>query len=202
MIDGTVIIGTAPSLQNSNMGEYIDSFKYVIRFPFKGDWQIPEHYGIRTSYFCSTHYRVLARNQLNPWLPDCGYFIWNKYNKDIGSELRFLIRTFGGEDVTGLINEWQAKLPEPESRGLSHCFSTGTGGICIAAAKLQRPIVVLGCDYIKNGGGPVEEYVGTWFWEGGKKPTDGGYRRHHPFKAERELIDVMAKEYNVSIEFK
>ena len=199
MIDGTVIIGTAPSLHGQGKGKYIDSFRYVIRFPYQGDWQVPIHYGTKTTHFCSTDSR--AKAQLNSFLPDLGYFIWNKYNKDIGSELRFLIDKFGGEDFTELIHKWQRRHPKRENRTQSNCFSTGTGGICIAAAKLGKPIVALGCDYIRDGGGPVEDYIGTWFWENGKRPTGGGYRRHHRFDSERLLIDDMAKEYDVEIRF-
>jgi hypothetical protein len=199
MIDGTAIIGTAPSLQGKEMGKYIDSFRYVIRFPYKGDWHVPLHYGTKTTHFCSTDRRAVA--QLNSFLPDLGYFIWSKHNADIGPELEFLIAKFGGENVSELINKWQLRQPVREHRTQSNCFSSGTGGFCIAAANLVKQIVGLGCDYIRNGGGPVEDYIGTWFWENGKKPKAGGFRRHHRFDTERVLIDEMAKEYNVEIRF-
>ena len=199
MIDGTVIIGTAPSLQNSGKGEYIDSFENIIRFPYKKDWQIPSDYGTRTTHFCSTDGRAMI--QLNSFLPEKGYFIWSKYKKTIPLELQFLIKKFGGEDMTELIQGWQRRIPISKDRLMGHAFSTGTAGICIAAAKIKKPIIALGCDWIKNGGGKPEDYVGSWFWEGGKKPVTGGYRREHQFPAELKLIDDMSNEYGVSIAF-
>ena len=39
------IVGHGPSLRGAGKGEYIDSFDYVVRFPYSGNWQIPEDYG-------------------------------------------------------------------------------------------------------------------------------------------------------------
>lgn len=201
MIDKTVIIGTSPSLQGSRMGGYIDSFKYVIRFPYKGGWQTPPDWGTRTSYFCSTTWRALRR--LNDFLPDEGYYIWSKHNEYIGPELKFLIKKFGGENVTGLIDKWQHRLPplNTEDLTLTRYLSTGTAGVCIAAAKIGLPIVMLGCDWMKSGGGPMEDYVGTWYWEGDEQVPVDGFQLHHNWAAEVGLRDEMSKEYNVSMEF-
>ncbi len=102
MIEKTVIICHGPSLQNSNMGDYIDSFKYILRFPYTNNWQTPQDYGKKTSYFCATNSSIKER--LNKKIPELGYFIWSKNAKlKISNFCKNLIKHHGGKDVTDLI---------------------------------------------------------------------------------------------------
>jgi hypothetical protein len=193
------VIGHGPSLHGSGLGEYIDSFKYVIRFPYLKDWQTPIDYGVRTSYFCATVSRINKR--MRKKLPEFGYFLWDKHYGSVPLKWKCKqVRIETVKNVSGLIQEWQEKLPES-----SPCrfFSHGTAGICIAAAKLGGPITVFGCDNLKIGEDMGEGYVGSWLYEGrtatGQKINSEGA---HSLSEERKLIDLMAQEYDVSIEFK
>ena len=196
MIDGTVIIGHGPNLQNKKMGKFIDSFKYVIRFPYYGDWQIPGDYGVRTSYFCSSEVRFF--HSFVPKAPEKGYFVWSKRNERLRKYptlLKFILSEFGGEVVTKLINYWRLRLPDSDYRYLS----TGTCGICIAARKLKKPITVLGCDSIETGEKGISLNSAAFkehFGKIGKKVVD------HPYQNERNLINVIEEEYQVSIDFR
>ena len=192
MTDSTVIIGHGPSLQNSSMGQYIDSFKYVLRFPYFKNWQIPEHYGIRTSYFCATVGRAKARLRKRR-KPDHGYYIWSKNQKNIGDKLNTLIEKHGGKNVTHLIAFWQEHLTKCKYPFFSH----GTGGICVAAAILKKNIIVLGCDLLKTGDVSNKEYIGSWTYEGRYERGIG-----HPLDQERNIVNKIAEFYNVKIEFK
>ena len=178
MINGTVIIGHGPSLKNSGLGEYIDSFHYVMRFPQFGDFQLLKDYGRRTSYYCATN----RKGKLLSSFPEFGYYRWSKYNG------RTAYKHDNSTDVSKLIHSWQARLPKGAYPFLSH----GTAGICIAAAKIKKPITVLGCDALKSGDPDPRRYHNN---QRQKKIC-------HSFGCERKLVDEMAKEYAVSIEFK
>jgi len=193
MIEKTVIIGHGASLQNSKRGESIDDFKYVVRFPYIGDWQAPADYGTKTSYFCATVGR--ARNKLRRQIPEVGYFIWNKTRGEIPSDLKSLIGFFGGEDITGLITDWQDKMAKLKPR--YSYFSHGTAAICVMAHKLGLPIVVLGCDNLAAGEDDPKKYHGSWYYEKRKQPING-----HDLAAERKMVDLMEKKYNTKIGFK
>jgi hypothetical protein len=196
------VIGHAPSLQGSGLGEYIDSFKYVVRFPYLGDWQVPEHYGVRTSYFCASGGRLKQRIREDP--PEIGYFIWNKYLKcrvpiKVWGRLNIKCEDVKCEEVSPLIHKWARKLPASSCQYLS----TGTCGILIAADKIGEPITVFGCDDLKIGRDMGKGYIGSWLYE--NRPGTGALIARegaHSLSAERKLIDVIAKEYNVTIEFK
>jgi hypothetical protein len=185
MIDKTVIIGHGPSLQNSNKGEYIDSFKYIIRFPYLKDWQTPKDYGTRTSFFCGTVGRFRKRSRKKQ-IPDHGYYIWSKEQKFANLPSSNYI------DVTDLIVSWQKHITECRHPFFTH----GTAGICIAAALLKKPIVVLGCDRLKTGDVTSKKYIGSWVYEGRPRHGIG-----HPLDQERKIIDKIAKFYNLKIEF-
>ena len=191
------VIGHGPSLRRSGLGEYIDSFKYVIRSPYLGEWQVPVDYGVRTSYFCGSKGRL--RQRIRKEAPELGYFTWNKYLKMRVSPRLAHILNIKFEDVSGLIHKWQRKLPDSSCQYLS----TGTCAICIASAKLGGPITAFGCDDLKIGKDMGRGYVGSWIYEGrtgtGRKIRDFGA---HTLSEERKLIDEMAQEYGVSIEFK
>jgi hypothetical protein len=177
MIDNTVIIGHGPSLYNKKLGKFIDAFKYVIRFPYLGDWQKTEDYGKRTSYYCATNRKV---NLLKGY-PECGYYLWSKYKGRKASKHNNMA------DVSKLIHSWQARLPE----GAYPFFSHGTAGICIAASELKERIIVLGCDALKNREPDPKKYYN---YRPQKKIC-------HSFDSERDLIDEMTKEYDVRIGF-
>jgi hypothetical protein len=191
MKDATVIIGHGPSLQGAKKGEYIDSFKYVIRFPYLKNWQIPADYGTRTSYFCASIQRALKF--LRPTLPEYGYFIWSKNNMSLPVELKFLIKKFGGRNITRLVNTWQKRLPESNREPY---FSHGTAAVCAAAGILKKPVTILGCDMLSAGKNNLKKYVGSSTYEGRKIN-----KRSHNLKAERQIINTMAKHYNIAIGF-
>jgi hypothetical protein len=193
MIEKTVIIGHGASLQNSGQGENIDAFKYVVRFPYIGDWQAPADYGIKTSYVCATVGR--ARNKLRRQIPEVGYFIWNKTRGEIPSDLKSLIGFFGGENMTELITGWQKKMLKLKPK--YSCFSHGTAAICVMAHKFGLPIVVLGCENLAAGENDPKKYHGGWYYEKRKQPING-----HDLAAERKMVDLMAKKYNLKIGFK
>ena len=191
MIEKTVIIGHGPSLKNSGNGKYIDSFKNIIRFPYLKDWQVPIDYGIRTSHVCATTQR--AKKFLRPTLPESGYFIWSKNNQPIEPELKFIIRKFGGKNITKLINRWQSRLPESDCE---RYFSHGTAAVCAAAAILKLPVIVLGCDSLNSGINNAKKYVGSWKYENRKQN-----KRTHDFESERKIIDEIKRHYKIDIRF-
>jgi hypothetical protein len=194
MINKTAIICHGPSLQKSGIGQYIDSFKYVLRFPYLKAWQVSEDYGVKTSYFCGTVGRFMrcqTRIALQP--TEYGYFIWSKeVRKKIPASCKNLIQKYGGADVTGLIESWRKKLTKCHHPFFTH----GTSAICIAANKLKIPIVVFGADVLKTGEVP-SEYIGSWTYEN-RRPRKIG----HPIDQERKLIDEMANHYYLEITFK
>jgi len=193
MIDGAVVIGHGPSLRAGGRGAVIDAFKYVVRFPYVGDWQAPADYGTKTSYVCATVGR--ARNKLRRQIPEIGYFIWNKTRGEIPPDIKALIGFFGGEDTTGLITDWQDKMAKLKPR--YPYFSHGTAAICITAHKFGLPIVVLGCENLAAGEDDPKKYHGSWYYEKRKQPSSG-----HDLRAERKMVDLMAKKYNTQIGFK
>ena len=178
MIDKTVIVGHGSSLVDRRLGEYIDSFRYVIRFFHSPGWQTPIDYGTKVSYYCATNAK--AKLLLNMPKPDIKYFIWSKHNR---------VASFG-EDVTELICSWQSRLP----KGTYPYLSQGTSGICIATSEIGKPVVVLGCDALKVGEPDSTKYI----------RADGKtYRktsRWHSFDAERKLVNAMSAEYDVNVE--
>ena len=188
----SVVVGSGPSLIGNGLGEYIDSFEFVLRFPYAGNWQSPEDFGKKTTHYCSTTAR--ARHRLRQDLPSHGYFIWaKKTGRNIGSEFKFLIERFGGKDVSVLIKTWQNKLPEYAYPYLSH----GTAGILIAAAELKKDVIAIGCDMLKDGNPDKPAYKGSYIYENRKEN-----KSHHSLDCERELIDEMAKHYGVNIYFR
>lgn len=193
MIEAVAIIGHGPSLRKSGLGKHIDSFRYVTRFLHIGKWQFAEDYGKKTSFFCATVGR--ARERMRRQRPEKGYFFWNKEGETLDWQQYHYIRRHGGADVTDLICGWQACLP----RVMHPFFSHGTAGICIMAALIELPIVVFGCDLLKDGINLEDQsgYIGSWLYEGRAVSRMG-----HNLKAERELINEMSKEYGVEITFK
>jgi hypothetical protein len=189
MIDATVIIGHGPSLKDSNMGQYIDNFKYVIRFPYFKNWQIPKNYGTKTSYFCVSSGKQTTLKKRK--IPDRGYLVWNKHGESIGENMDRLIKKFGGKNFTDILVTWQAQLKKCRYP----FFSSGTAAICAAAALINKPIIVLGCDCLKTG--DTNNYIGSWFYEGRRKHEMG-----HPVDQERKIIDRISDHYNLKIRFK
>jgi hypothetical protein len=181
MIENTVIIGHGPSLYNKGRGEFIDSFKYVIRFP-SDDWQTQADYGKRTSFYCSANRKA----KLLTGSPEHGYYLWSKYNGRKAGKRKNMI------DVSELIQSWQARLPKGAYPFLSH----GAAGICIAASELKKPITVLGCDALKNGEPDPKKYISGWVHTNHPQK-----KMCHSFDCERKLIDEVAKEYDVRIQF-
>lgn len=177
MIDETVIIGHGPSLKNSGLGEYIDAFRYIIRFPQVGRFRVFEDLGRRTSYYCATN----RKEKLLNGFPELGYYLWSKYGG------RTSVKRDNATDVSELVHSWQERLPKGAYPFLSH----GTAGICIAASEIGKPITVLGCDSLKAGEPDPRKYHNN---QRQKKIC-------HSFDYERRLVDDMAKEYSVSIEF-
>jgi hypothetical protein len=182
----------------AGLGEYIDSFKYVFRFPYLGNWQEPEHYGVKTSYYCGTVSRTLQR--LRSDKPERGYYFWSKYiGYAIPKALSVMTEWCGGEDVSGLIHKWQAQLPSLSYKHISH----GTAGVCIAASRIGLPIVALGCDNLKEGKDIDGDYVGSWNYEGrfetGMKIRETG---SHTLYEELKLIRAMEKYYSLSVDFR
>lgn len=191
------IIGHGPSLRGGGLGEYIDSFKYVIRFPHLNDWQTPKDYGVRTSYFCATIGRIKFR--IRKQIPEFGYFLWNKhFGRGVPRKLCSLLSIRKYRDVSGLIHKWQRKLPER----CCGVFSHGTAGICIAASKIGLPITAFGYDDLKNSRDMGSGYVGSWLYEGRTEVGDLIHSKgSHILSEERKLIDLIAQEYSVSIKF-
>jgi hypothetical protein len=163
-----------------------------MRFPHHGDWQVPEDYGIRTSFWVGTSMR-LSKN-FRPERPDIGYFVWTKRCEPIKKTdfIADLIDKHGGWIVTDLIDQWQVKLPNIACPFLSH----GTAAILIAAAELKVPVTALGCDALKEGLPRQRSYVGTWFHE--KKPERVN---EHCCDDELKLVHEMEAEYGVPIKF-
>jgi hypothetical protein len=191
MIEKTAIICHGPSLQNSSMGNYIDSFQYVMRFPYLKNWQMPKDYGIKTSYFCGTVARVEER--LNKHIPELGYFIWSKNARNkLNDFSKNLIKTYGGKDVTEIVESWRKKLTKCHHPYFSH----GTAAVCIAAEIIKKPIVLLGADLLKEGNANVTNYIGSWLYEG-RKP----HRMGHPLDQERRIIDQISEKYKLKIVF-
>jgi hypothetical protein len=149
LINKIAIIGHGPSLYGKNLGEYIDSFKYVFRFPYSGNWQTEKDYGTKISYCCATVNRIKKLNIV----AEHGYFLWSKRRAVIGKH-----QLHNVEDVTGLIKLWQKRLP----KGAYPFFSHGTAAICIACARFKLPVVVLGCDALKTGEADPKKYFGSW----------------------------------------
>ncbi|MHA2064358.1 MAG: hypothetical protein ACXABY_08255 [Candidatus Thorarchaeota archaeon] len=199
MTEGVAIVGHGPSLRGAGKGKHIDSFEYVARFPYTGDWQTPEDYGTKTSFICST---VLRATKIRPWpIPTDGYYIWSKEGRDIGDYLKTLISQLGGEDVTSLIGTWQKRMATHHylsvlSRGSDGCFSHGTAAVCIMAARLREPITILGCDSLKRGGVGGGIYSGSWVYENRKREQN-----NHALDAERLLIDKISEYYKIGVEF-
>lgn len=193
VIEKTVIIGHGPSLQNSRLGERIDAFKYVVRFPYVGDWQAAADYGTRTSFVCATVGR--ARDKLRNETPDKGYFFWDKKGEKIPEDLISLIELFGGENVTALIVGWQKKMTK--LKPVYPYFSHGTAAICIMAHKFRLPVVALGSENLSAGNSDHKEYIGSWYHEERRQPPSG-----HDLAAERQMLEMMATKYNVKIGFK
>jgi hypothetical protein len=190
------VIGHGPSLQGGGLGEYIDSFKYVIRLPYANDWQVPADYGVRTSFVCSPNGRKITETRKEK--PEVGYYLWDKHfgYSVSGKKCRDLgIEKY--EDVSKLVQKWARKLPEPFQN-----LSSGTAAILIAAAKLKEPIIAFGCDDLKIGKDMGEDYIGSWVYEG-RKGTGLKIKNRgaHTLSEERKLIDIMAQKYGVSIEF-
>lgn len=188
-----MIIGHGPSLQNSGAGERIDQFKYVVRFPYTGDWQSPADYGTRTSFVCATVGR--ARTKLRRQIPDLGYFIWDKTDVEIPADMMFLIGFFGGENVTSLIAYWQRKMAV--LRPVYPYFSHGTAAVCIMAHKFTLPVIALGCDNLAAGEADCGKYIGSWYYENRRQPPAG-----HDLAAERKIINIISKECDIKIGFK
>ena len=194
MINSSVVIGHAPSLVGAGKGEYIDSFRYVFRFPHRGDWQFgrPEDYGTRTSFYAGTTLRITS--DLRRDKPDIGYFVWEKRGEKIKKTdfIADLIKNNGGWIVTDLIEEWQCKLPNIACPFLSH----GTAAILIAAAIVQVPVVALGCDALRDGMPRHMPYVGTWYHQGLPERV-----MEHCCDDELKLVHEMSEEYDVPITF-
>ena len=190
-----VIVGHGPSLQGSRLGEYIDSFKYVIRFPYLYNWQVPRDYGVRTSYVCSPSGGKFTR--IRNEKPEIGYYLWDRFHTISPAKCKiFGIEKY--EDVSGLVQKWARKLPRATPN-----LSTGTVGILIAASRLGEPIIALGCDHLSTGKDMGENYIGSWVYE--DRPWTGKNiisKCTHSLKHDRKLIDEMAEQYNVSISFK
>jgi hypothetical protein len=195
---GVAIIGHGPSLKGAGRGEYIDSFDYVVRFPYSGDWQTPEDYGTKTTFICSTLRR--AKKIRSCQIPDKGYFIWSKYGRWIPPEIKDLIEKYGGEDATQIVRKWQRRMSTHHYLSAlsreSSFFSHGTASICIMADRLRKHITVFGCDSLKNGVSCFSPYSGSWVHENRKQKQS-----NHAFDAERLLIDQVAKQYDVKIGF-
>jgi hypothetical protein len=179
-----VIIGSGPSVKKR--GKYIDSFKYVIRFPYSVDWQDSTDYGTKTSFYCCT----MKRSKKLKLPLKCGCFIWSKYGNVSACDK--LSKKIGAKNMTKLVCLWQNRLPS----GAYPFFSIGTAAICIAAAELKEPITVLGCDMLSIGEPDPKKYYGSWMHENRKQKKD-----HHSLDAERSLIDAMSAEYDVEIHF-
>lgn len=191
------IIGHGPSLRGSRLGEYIDSFKYVIRFPYLKNWQTPIDYGVKTSFVCSPNGGKIRR--IRQERPELGYYLWDKHPGSMVSPMQ--CRMLGiekYEDVSRLIQKWAKKLPKATPN-----LSTGTAGILIAAAKLGEPITAFGCDHLKLGKDMSKNYVGSWLYEG-RMATWRNIQNKctHSLSHDRELINVIEKKYNVTVDWK
>lgn len=188
MINKTIIIGHGPSLFNSNLGEWIDSHKYVVRFPTLGDWQKPKDHGSRTSHIFATSFRMRRRH--SP-IPEIGYYIWSKTRPNVLKEFGHLSKPV--KDVTRLVWKWEKILGD---RATYPRMSHGSASSLIAMVELRLPVVLVGCDMLKIGESSQEKYIGSYLYENRKQN-----KSHHDLKVERELIDEMSKEYNVEFEF-
>jgi hypothetical protein len=185
------VIGHGPSIANSFKGEYIDSFKYVMRFPHRGDWQNPTHYGTRTSFYVGTAKRVHLNFMRKK--PEIGFLIWDKLGYKIRETdyIYHLVKLAGGKIVTDFILEQQNKLPyEPKTT----CH--GTSAILLAIHLLKKPVVAIGHDDLARGTPMHTDYIGTWFYEG-TKPQ----RIEHHFDDELTLIQDYAKECGIGVTF-
>jgi len=192
MIEATAIIGHGPSLQHSGMGGRIDGYRYVVRFPYAGNWQAPADYGTRTSFVCATVGR--ASDKLRREAPDIGYYFYDKAGMGLPDGLTYLIDLYGGDDVTGLIAHWQKKMAA--LKPAYPYFSHGTAAICVMASKYPLPVTALGCDNLAAGNADCGQYIGSWYFEGQHPPPAG-----HDLAAERVMVDEIAKFYNLSIGF-
>jgi hypothetical protein len=199
MINAVVIIGHGPGLQKSGLGDFIDSFKYVVRFMHLGNWQVPEDYGTKTTYMCATVGRVKRERKAKrkkgifcPHVPENGYFFWSKTGGELCRAQKKLIKKYGGKNVTSLICRWQKLLKHSRHPFFCH----GTAGICIATHKIKRPVIVLACGNLKDGKGLTKDYVGSWKFENRKSRGIG-----HDLAVERKLIDQMARACNTTVTF-
>ena len=192
-----IVVGHGPSLKSAKRGEYIDSFKHVVKFLHIGDWQNAVDYGKRTTYFCATvarHNEMMRKER-----PEKGYLIWNKrFRHHINQPMKDLVSRYGGCDMSDVVQSWAKKLPQDERQYLSH----GTAGIISAASFIGEDVVVVGCDDLKIGRDIGSGYVGSWRYE---KRFDFAERckkgSPHFLSVERELVDEIAEKYNVSITF-
>lgn len=196
-----VVVCHGPSLQGGGLGEYIDSFKYVMRLPYLGDWQVPKDYGVRTSFYCAAKGKIAIRIRKDR--PEIGYYLWDKHpGFRVGGRICRQLGIEKFQDVSHLIQRWSGKLSET-SRKKRRTLSSGTAAILIAANKLREPIIALGCDHLKDGKDMMDNYIGSWVYEG-RDLTGAKINKHgaHSLDEERKLIDEMSQRYGVSIEFK
>ena len=194
MINKSVVIGHAPTLIGAGKGNYIDSFRYVLRFPHHGDWQFanPEDYGTRTSFYVGTTMRLSKNFRKDK--PDIGYITWTKRGEPIEKNgfIANLITESGGMIVTDIVDRWQVKLPNIACPFLSH----GAAAILIGLAILKIPVVALGCDALRDGLPRQQPYTGTWYHEGKPKRQN-----EHCCDDELKLIHEMEDYYGIGVTF-
>lgn len=189
MIEKTAVIGHGPSLIDLTYGKKIDSHRYIVRFPYIRNWQIPEKYGSRTSFYVASAGRIQKR--LRPDLPENGYWFWNKHGNKMGVLENFLIRNHRGVDMTTTVVEWQKQIAE------GYDMSHGCAGICLAMHILKLPVAAFGCDNLKTGDDDTESYIGSWKYE---KRRMIKFIDHSPSK-ELEFITALSKERGIQVEF-
>ncbi len=180
-------------MQGSGLGEYIDSFKYVIRIPRKPKWQKKNDFGTRTSHWCGTtgsYYNTYGKF-ITP--PECGYYFFrHKPGLGLGKV------KVDGVDVTKDIKE-MTDLTMPQQKkiglGIKRCdLSNGGGTLFIAMYELKLPVVAFGFDNLSQG--KNEDFVGSYYYEKGRKN-----KMNHWLDKEKKLLLEFSEEIGVELEF-
>jgi hypothetical protein len=169
-------------------GEFIDRHKYVIRFFYWGDWQKPEDYGVRTSYYFSNNNRF--NKKFTRKLPEVGYIIYNKNGRELAKEYKYIMEKFGGGDFTERLKYAQREYLKDSAHPY---FSHGSAAIIWAIMFLGISVTAFGCDAVNMM--TPENYIGSAHYEGRKTKVG------HDYRTEGEAVREFARKKNVKLRF-
>jgi hypothetical protein len=190
MIDTISIVGHGPSLIDKGVGKQIDLGKYVIRFPHIGDWQKPEDYGERISYYFGNHRRYVHR--MPKLKPENGYIIWSKFKGRVTpcEIYKRLAKSGTVIECTKLIKYWQNQLKS----NICAYLSNGSAAIIFSIVFLRIPVMAFGFDNLSSGDSSFDGYTGSSRHEKRKKNEN-----HHDFACERDLVLSVSGQYQTRV---